>query len=75
MKGKLHKLVALCLVSAMLLSFIAACTAFTDKPAPSTGNLAFPMEVTDQTGRTVIIEKIPDKIISLAPSNTVTDWS
>ncbi len=70
MKGKLYKLVALCLVSAMLLSFIAACTSSTDKPAPSAGNLAFPMEVIDQTGRTVIIEKIPDKIISLAPSNT-----
>lgn len=32
--------------------------------------LAFPMEITDQAGRAVKIERIPKTIVSLAPSNT-----
>lgn len=30
----------------------------------------FPIEVTDQLGRVVKLEEVPEKIISLAPSNT-----
>jgi iron complex transport system substrate-binding protein len=33
-------------------------------------NTAFPITLTDQMGREVTIEKLPERIISLAPSNT-----
>ena len=51
-------------ISIILLSLIVACTAPADEAAPS------PIEVTDQLGRVVKLEKIPERIISLAPSNT-----
>ncbi len=48
----------------ILLSLFAACTAPAFEAAPST------IEVTDQLDRVVKLEKIPERIISLAPSNT-----
>jgi iron complex transport system substrate-binding protein len=56
--------VALCLLSVAILSLLATCTAPSDETAPS------PMEVTDQLGRVVKLDKIPERIISLSPSNT-----
>ena len=48
----------------ILLSLIVAC-------APTAEEVAsFPIEVTDQMGRVVKLEKVPERIISLAPSNT-----
>ena len=71
MRGKLGQLGGLCLVSLMLLSLLVACTsAPAEEPAPPVEALPFPVEMTDQAGRVVRIEKIPEKIISLAPSNT-----
>lgn len=37
---------------------------------PTFGVPEFPMEITDDLGRVVIIEKMPERIVSLAPSNT-----
>lgn len=37
--------------------------------APSPASL-FPMEITDQLGRVVKIKKMPERIVSIAPSNT-----
>ena len=48
----------------ILLSLFAACAAPADEAAPST------IEVTDQLGRTVKLNRTPQRIISLAPSNT-----
>ena len=60
-----------CLISLMLLSILVACTsAPTEEPESPVGVPTFPVEMTDQAGRVVRIEKIPEKIISLAPSNT-----
>lgn len=42
-----------------------ACT-----PLPEKRTESFPIEVTDQGGRVVKLEKMPEKIISLSPSNT-----
>jgi len=53
-----------CLVSVVILSLFAACTAPAEEAAPS------PIEVVDQLGRVVKLEKVPERIISLAPSNT-----
>ncbi len=64
MKSKLCRVVVFCLVSVVIISLFAACAAPADEAAPST------IEVTDQLGRVVKLEKIPERIISLAPSNT-----
>lgn len=71
MGSRLGKLGGLCLVSIMLLSLIWACTlAPTETPAPPVAASPFPLEMTDQADRIVRIAKLPEKIISLAPSNT-----
>jgi len=70
-KSKLRWLAALCLVLAIPVSLLVACTPISEEPAPPDEEMpAFSLEVTDQAGRVVRIEKMPEKIISLAPSNT-----
>jgi iron complex transport system substrate-binding protein len=64
MKSKLSKVVVFCLISVVVLSLLTACTAPADETAPSS------TEVTDQLGRTVKLDGIPQRIVSLAPSNT-----
>ncbi len=64
MKTKFGKLVAICLASALVLSFVASCTSPLEETPPS------PTETIDQLGRVVILNKPPQRIISLAPSNT-----
>lgn len=40
-------------------------------PASATsGSVTFPLTLTDDLGRTVVLEEIPQRIVSLAPSNT-----
>jgi iron complex transport system substrate-binding protein len=56
--------VAFCLLSVGILSLLATCTAPSDEAAPSS------IEVKDQLDRVVKLDKIPERIISLAPSNT-----
>ena len=48
----------------ILLSLFVACA-----PPPQEA-ASFPIEVTDQLGRVVKLDKIPERIVSLAPSNT-----
>lgn len=70
-KNKRQGLAALYLVLAMLVSLLAACTPVSEElPLPDAKVSTFSLEVTDQAGRVVRIEKMPEKIISLAPSNT-----
>lgn len=64
MKSKLCRVVVFCLISVVILSLFAACTAPAEEAAPS------PIEVTDHAGRVVTIERMPEKIISLVPSIT-----
>ena len=64
MKSKLRQLRMLCLVSVTLLSLFVACTAPAKEATPS------PIGITDQLGRVVKLDRIPQRIISLAPSNT-----
>ena len=59
------------IVSAFVMAFLGACAPIAEKPtAPGQSEPAFPFTVTDQTGREVRIEKIPERIVSLAPGNT-----
>lgn len=70
-RNKLPGLAALCLVFIILVSLLAACTPVSEEPLPPDAEVStFSLEVTDQAGRVVRIEKMPEKIVSLAPSNT-----
>ncbi len=66
------------LMSILLLSIMAACNTTPSTTISPTATLtgqpektvAFPLTITDQTGRTITIKSMPQRIISLAPSNT-----
>ena len=64
MKSKLCRVVVFCLASVVILSLFVTCAAPTEKATPS------PIGITDQLGRTVKLEQVPERIVSLAPSNT-----
>lgn len=64
MKNKIGKLGAFFLISGMLLSFFTACT-----PLPKE-EVSSPIEITDQLERVVRLNRVPQRIISIAPSNT-----
>lgn len=64
MKSILSKITVLAFILSLVLCSVAACGTATEEETPST------IEVTDQLGRTVMLEKIPERIISIAPSNT-----
>ena len=64
MKSILSKTAALAFILSLVLCSTVACGTATEEEAPSS------IEVTDQLGRTVTLEKIPERIVSLAPSNT-----
>ena len=71
MPVKVRRLRGWILICAMLLYLLSACAPQTRDmlPQPS-GAISFPLEITDQAGKVVRIEKEPEKIVSLAPSNT-----
>ena len=59
------------LMSALLLSFTAACTAAPEMTTLSPETTApSPVTITDQTGKTITFNAPPQRIVSLAPSNT-----
>jgi len=64
MKRKLLTVGILCILLIILLSLLTACAPSTEKIASSQ------IEITDQLGRVVRLDKIPQRIISLAPGNT-----
>jgi len=78
MKSKLTKFFIVFLIAIFSLSLLAACkdtadTEATTEPEETTTTepeATFPLQLTDQLGRTVTIETVPQRIISLAPSNT-----
>jgi iron complex transport system substrate-binding protein len=59
------------IVLAFVMAFLGACAPIAEKAVPpGQSESAFPITVTDQTGREIRIEKIPERIVSLAPGNT-----
>ena len=71
MPVKIRQSAVYVLICAMLLCLISACAPQTrdtlTQPSEAT---SFPLEITDQAGKVVKIEKEPERIVSLAPSNT-----
>ncbi len=58
-------------ISVVLMSFLGACTPATEEPVPpAQSKLTFPVDITDQMGRQVRIEKMPETIVSLSPGHT-----
>jgi len=72
MKITWRRMVMLSIILVVILGLLVTCTpSATEEPtAPYNGKAAFPLEIIDQAGRTVRVDKLPEKIISLAPSNT-----
>jgi len=64
MNNQRQRLTAFLLVPVILTGFLVACTPTPAEPVSSI------IEVTDQLGRVVTLDKIPERIISIAPSNT-----
>jgi len=64
LKSKLHRIYTVFLVSTIALFLSASCVSPPESALPS------PIEVIDQLGRTVALDKTPQRIVSLAPSNT-----
>lgn len=62
MKKRCGKLAVIFLATALVLNVLGSCTSPMGKAPPT--------EITDQLGRTVALDKSPQRIISLAPSNT-----
>ena len=70
MRKKLYRLGLILLIISMVLIFSGACTPVAEESASPAETPTLPLEVVDQAGRVVKIDKIPEKIISLAPGNT-----
>jgi len=71
MRNKLGIVGVLYLIFTGLLSLLLACASTpAEEPEFPVEASALPLEIVDQAGRSVRIEKIPEKIISLAPGNT-----
>lgn len=69
--GLTTKVTIFLIVSAFLMSVLGACTSTPEKPVPAgQSEPAFPLNVTDQMGRVVTIEKMPETIVSLSPGHT-----
>jgi iron complex transport system substrate-binding protein len=64
MKSKVCQICTICLVSVSALIFMASCASLSESTPPHQ------TEITDQLGRAVRLETAPQRIISLAPSNT-----
>jgi len=71
---KMKKLLILAIMAAMLIG-LAGCTRPAVQPEQTPGQQAgktaeTAIEITDFKGRTITLEKLPERIISLSPSNT-----
>ena len=66
----MNRLGLIVLILSMLSVLLGACTPAAEEPVPPADTQTLPLEFTDQLGRVVKLDKIPQRIISLAPSNT-----
>ncbi len=74
--GLRTKLTVLLVVAGLLSGLFSACTPESDPQMPVAQNGPyFPLNVTDQMGRQVRIERMPERIISLSPSNTEISYA
>jgi iron complex transport system substrate-binding protein len=64
------KLVVFGLIAIIVAVLFVACGGPAESPSPTTTSSPAPLTVTDQLGRTVTIKARPQRIVSVAPSNT-----
>jgi len=64
MKNALKKLGAICLAAALFAGLVTSCAKAPESATP------IPAQITDQLGRAVTVKASPQRIVSLAPSNT-----
>jgi iron complex transport system substrate-binding protein len=64
MKSMPVKIVVICLAATLFLSLMVSCAAKPETASPS------PAAITDQAGRPITLKAVPQRIVSLAPSNT-----
>ncbi|HHY12228.1 MAG TPA: cobalamin-binding protein [Firmicutes bacterium] len=69
-RRRLSRLAVVALLMIFAISSLAGCTKTGGSDAGVNAKDGYPMEVVDSTGRTVTIEAMPERIVSLAPSNT-----
>jgi iron complex transport system substrate-binding protein len=68
-------MLATLVVVALLVLPLAGCGANVPAPPAATGAAGFPVSVTDDASRTVTINALPQRIVSLAPANTEIVYS
>ena len=68
-KMTVHGALSLVLAAALVMA-VAGCAKPSDATGAAQGSITFPMTVTDDLGRTITLDKAPERIVSLAPSNT-----
>ncbi|HTX43778.1 MAG TPA: ABC transporter substrate-binding protein [Methanocella sp.] len=49
---------------------LSGCTSPSAQPTPGPAAAKYPMNITDDKGRAVVIQKMPERIVSLSPTNT-----
>jgi iron complex transport system substrate-binding protein len=66
----------LLIITGLLSGLLGACTPEVEPQMPAAqAGPTFPLDVTDQMGRQVRIERMPERIISLSPSNTEISYA
>jgi iron complex transport system substrate-binding protein len=80
MKSSIKRFGLICLAAVLFSGLLISCTAPSEStvppvpesipPSTQASKAPFPMEMTDQLGRVVTLETAPQRIVSLAPSNT-----
>jgi iron complex transport system substrate-binding protein len=71
MPPKMRQPILYVLILTILICLVSACEPAIDKDkAQSPEAISFPLEITDYAGKVVRIESEPEKIVSIAPSNT-----
>jgi iron complex transport system substrate-binding protein len=67
---KIVKMIAVCLIGLLMIFVAAGCNKTTSKNEPVGQAGSYPLQITDSIGRQVTIPSQPQRIVSLAPSNT-----
>ena len=67
MKTKLSTKRTILFFVVVLLILLSACKPSAGEETPLVTTASFPLKIIDQANRTVTIERIPEKIVSLAP--------